>query len=135
MAKAWDGSMRCLGTAGRKCWEIRHPQDFIRPVMDIQTTEWIRPWIPQLAVGTLLVDTTHTLATVSATDGAKFPQAVLGVTYFLATITDGINFETVKVTDVFGGFLTLGGRGLGGTTEQTWSMGLTIQAVTDLLSV
>jgi len=34
----WDNLYTCP-----RCWEERHPQDFIRGVQDIQTPPWVRP--------------------------------------------------------------------------------------------
>lgn len=37
LLKRWDGFMTCP-----TCWEIRQPQDFVRGVVDKQTTPWVR---------------------------------------------------------------------------------------------
>lgn len=34
----WDNLYVCPS-----CWEIRHPQDFVRGVQDVQTPPWVRP--------------------------------------------------------------------------------------------
>jgi len=34
----WDGLRVCY-----KCWEPRHPQDFVRSVTDTQAPSWTRP--------------------------------------------------------------------------------------------
>lgn len=41
LSEVWDGSMRCS-----LCWETRHPQDFVRGVLDDPSTPWARPWVP-----------------------------------------------------------------------------------------
>lgn len=35
--------MVCSPTVKKGCWEIRHPQEFIRPVPDQQKLPWTRP--------------------------------------------------------------------------------------------
>lgn len=44
MVKRWDGAMVCTVVPG--CYEERQPQDFVRAVLDDQSTEWVRDWIP-----------------------------------------------------------------------------------------
>lgn len=36
--KEWDGLMVC-----RECWEIRHPQELLRPIPDQAKLPWTRP--------------------------------------------------------------------------------------------
>jgi hypothetical protein len=38
LIKHWQGMYRC-----RTCWEVRHPQDFVRGVPDIQSVPWAQP--------------------------------------------------------------------------------------------
>lgn len=38
LRKHWQGQYRCPS-----CWEPRHPQDFVRPVADLQTPPWTQP--------------------------------------------------------------------------------------------
>lgn len=57
--KEWTGLFVCT-SAGNNCWEERHPQEFIRPVIDRQNVPIARPdtvpiemWTPatsQLAI-------------------------------------------------------------------------------------
>lgn len=39
----WDGLMVCAPTVKAGCWEIRHPQELIRPIPDQQKLPWTRP--------------------------------------------------------------------------------------------
>lgn len=39
----WDGFMVCKPTIKKGCWEMRHPQDLIRPIPDQQKLPWTRP--------------------------------------------------------------------------------------------
>jgi len=34
----WQGLYLC-----QRCWEPRHPQDFVRGIQDVQTPPWTRP--------------------------------------------------------------------------------------------
>jgi len=43
MALRWDGLMVCAPTVKQGCWEIRHPQDLIRPIPDQKGLPWTRP--------------------------------------------------------------------------------------------
>jgi hypothetical protein len=38
LLRHWQGLYRC-----DRCWEIRHPQDFVRGVQDIQKVPWDQP--------------------------------------------------------------------------------------------
>lgn len=38
LKKRWDGLMTC-----RPCWEIRHPQDMLRPIREYIAVPWTRP--------------------------------------------------------------------------------------------
>ena len=38
LQKEWTGNMTC-----KRCWEPRHPQDFVRGVPDNQVPPWTRP--------------------------------------------------------------------------------------------
>lgn len=38
LKKEWTGLMCCS-----RCWEPRHPQDFVRGVKDMQAPPWTRP--------------------------------------------------------------------------------------------
>jgi hypothetical protein len=42
LTKQWDNLMACW-----KCWDPRHPQELIRPVVDPKPPPWTRPWVPQ----------------------------------------------------------------------------------------
>lgn len=37
----WDGLRVCRG-----CWDYRHPQELIRPIIDPVAPPWTRPWVP-----------------------------------------------------------------------------------------
>jgi len=39
----WDGLMVCAPSIKVGCWEMRHPQDFIRPIPDQRGLPWTRP--------------------------------------------------------------------------------------------
>lgn len=39
----WDGLKVCSPTVKQGCWEIRHPQEMIRPIPDQQALPWTRP--------------------------------------------------------------------------------------------
>ncbi len=43
LRKEWTGLMTCFGPNTSNCWEIRHPQDFLRGVRDKQSPPWTRP--------------------------------------------------------------------------------------------
>ena len=36
IAKEWTGLLVCKGDGTNNCWEVRHPQDFVRGVVDRQ---------------------------------------------------------------------------------------------------
>lgn len=40
LKKHWQGFWRC-----QKCWNPRHPQDFVRAVKDVQTVPFDQPWL------------------------------------------------------------------------------------------
>lgn len=40
----WDGLFVHKRGSGHKCWEARHPQDFVRGVPDRQNVPIPRPW-------------------------------------------------------------------------------------------
>jgi len=42
LKKTWDGYYVCP----ESCWEIRHPQDFLRGEKDDQSVAWTRPEQP-----------------------------------------------------------------------------------------
>lgn len=39
----WDGLMVCAPTIKSGCWEMRHPQELIRPLPDSAPLPWTRP--------------------------------------------------------------------------------------------
>lgn len=43
MQERWDGLMVCMPTVKAGCWEVRHPQDLIRPIPDQPALPWTRP--------------------------------------------------------------------------------------------
>ncbi len=43
MTQRWDGLMVCEPTIKQGCWEIRHPQDLLRPIPDQSALPWTRP--------------------------------------------------------------------------------------------
>ena len=43
LTERWDGFMVCKPTVKAGCWEMRHPQDLIRPIADTQKLPWTRP--------------------------------------------------------------------------------------------
>jgi len=46
LKKTWDGYYVCP----EKCWELRHPQDFLRGKKDDQSVPWTRPEAPDQEV-------------------------------------------------------------------------------------
>ena len=65
--------------------------------------------------------------TVTATEGAKFAGLADGVKYFYGVISNPAQtiFEVVKIANISGDSFTIAnsGRGLDGTTAQTWNTG------------
>jgi hypothetical protein len=129
LAKAWDESMRC-----EACWEPRHPQDFIRPIMDVQSPPWARPWIPVLADASLtVIMNTVTPFVQLSYQTTNFPTPTLGVTCFMGMIYNSIaqTYEKVKVTarsdipppDPFPSTTFSVTRGQLGTRGQAWAVG------------
>lgn len=43
VVQRWDGLMVCSPVVKQGCWELRHPQDFIKPIPDQQALPWTRP--------------------------------------------------------------------------------------------
>lgn len=43
MQERWDGLMVCSPVVKQGCWEIRHPQDLLKPIPDQQAVAWTRP--------------------------------------------------------------------------------------------
>lgn len=39
----WNGLRTCSGGGTNDCWEVRHPQDFVKGKVDKQTPAWVRP--------------------------------------------------------------------------------------------
>lgn len=39
----WTGLRTCCGPGTNQCWEARHPQDFVKGVVDRQNPPWVRP--------------------------------------------------------------------------------------------
>lgn len=39
----WNGLRTCSGAGTNDCWEIRHPQDFVKGKADKQSPDWVRP--------------------------------------------------------------------------------------------
>ena len=56
--KEWTGLMVCHGPETNGCWEVRHPQDFVRGVVDEQSVKNPRPEADDtfLAVGDVTKD-------------------------------------------------------------------------------
>jgi hypothetical protein len=45
LKQTWDGMREC-----NQCWEVRHPQDFVRGVQDDQTPPFVKPEAPDTFV-------------------------------------------------------------------------------------
>lgn len=43
LIQRWDGMMVCEPTVKQGCWEMRHPQELIRPIADQKPLPWTRP--------------------------------------------------------------------------------------------
>lgn len=43
LRKEWTGLMVCSGKGTNDCWEVRHPQEFVRGKLDKQSPAWVRP--------------------------------------------------------------------------------------------
>lgn len=43
LTSRWDGLMVCEPTVKQGCWEMRHPQELIRPIRDQLPLPWTRP--------------------------------------------------------------------------------------------
>jgi hypothetical protein len=48
--KEWTGLITCSGTGTHNCWEVRHPQEFVKGKPDRQAPPWVRPEQPDLDV-------------------------------------------------------------------------------------
>lgn len=74
LRKRWDGLMVCM-----QDWEIRHPQELIRPIPDQNKVPWTRPEGTDQFVGpaleslsgTILAGTTSIVVTVSGVTSAS----------------------------------------------------------------
>lgn len=125
LAKAWDGSMRCLGQAGRGCWETRHPQDFVRGIKDIQSTPWVRK-SPVVTSGFVLADFSATAIQFDLRPGlgTLFTSPASGSLTIL-TLTDaltGLILEIVYAISIVGDHIICQ-RAQGGTTAVAWKAG------------
>ena len=45
LQRRWDGLMVC-----KDDWEVRHPQELIRPIADLQSPPWTRPNVAEVFV-------------------------------------------------------------------------------------
>lgn len=43
LTERWDHLMVCAPTVKPGCWELRHPQELIRPIPDMAPLPWTRP--------------------------------------------------------------------------------------------
>lgn len=43
LRQEWTGLRTCCGAGSNDCWEVRHPQDFVRGKKDEQVPPWTRP--------------------------------------------------------------------------------------------
>lgn len=48
LRKEWTGLMVCHGAGTNGCWEVRHPQDFVKGRPDRQAPPWTRPEPPDV---------------------------------------------------------------------------------------
>ena len=65
LARMWSGTMRCRGPGTNNCWEIRHPQDFVKGRADHQTPPWTRPSPPPSYTDDAITFTSGATATVA----------------------------------------------------------------------
>ncbi|GAI83031.1 unnamed protein product [marine sediment metagenome] len=69
-----------------------------------------------LTAAALIADLTLTVA-----DTGSMPALAAGQS-FTATLSDGVNYERVTVTDVATGLLTLSARGIESTVKRDWAI-------------
>lgn len=131
---AWDNSKRCSD-----CFEMRHPQDFVRGVPDKQSTPWARIWSPVLDQSSLTSALTASgnSFTIPVADVPLFPTPnPIGppVTVFLGIISNDVSMEVVQVSvmNTGTGVVTLSARGLRGTAPQAWAIGNFFTQLTNL---
>lgn len=99
LRRRWDGFMVCS-----RDWETRHPQDFVRGVVDTQAPVWTRPEPEDYFISTLTGPIT-TVDTVTVTDSIYLRKA-LGDISDTTTLTDTIYLtkslvvnDTVLITE------------------------------------
>jgi hypothetical protein len=44
----WNNLRTCCGHGTNNCWEVRHPQEFVKGVKDRQAPPWVRPAPPDI---------------------------------------------------------------------------------------
>lgn len=121
LSEAWDNSWRC-----KMCWEPRHPQDFLRPILDNQSPPFSRVWNPSLALAFIGVSLSAIATSITTLSDTSFPAAAIATpsTYYYAMITSGddpTRFEKVQVTNHAVGSNTFTViRGQLGTLGQAW---------------
>ncbi len=118
LKKRWDGAI-----VDKSCFEVRHPQDFVRAVKDDPSVPISRPRIIGIATSTLAagISATATSLTLATGDGALFPSTAS--TFFIAMLQDvltGTLIEMIKVTTRVGDSFTVIERGYLGTTPRAY---------------
>ena len=63
LTERWDGLMVCRPTVKAGCWEMRHPQDLIRPIPDQPKLPWTRPEPQDQYISVTFADTLGCTAT------------------------------------------------------------------------
>lgn len=124
LQKEWTGLYTCKGPGTIGCWEPRHPQDFVRGVMDNQNVPWKRPgsdtFVDLVKNGQFDLDAEWTKGTgwsiadgVASSDGSQSGDSELKQDIGVANATTyKIDFEITVIT---AGAIT--SVSLGGTTN------------------
>jgi len=90
LRKQWNGLYTC-----NKCWEPRHPQDFVRAVKDGSPPPWTRGRAFDTTSTTVPGTLTTTTTSIATVDGSAF-----STTYpYYVNIGEGAFQELVKVTN------------------------------------
>ena len=89
--KEWTGLIVCRD----KCWEQRHPQDFVRPVGDNQTVAFTRPESADVFVSVTYTCDTEEVYTIKPMDVVDKMNVYIGKGRSVGTIT--ITNSTVTV--------------------------------------
>lgn len=88
LLKHWQGYYVC-----QRCWEPRHPQDFVRSVSDVQTVPWSQSSAAVYALGTAIISAngTYSLAALIGSVCTTDPSII--------TIDDGV-IATINIDSI-----------------------------------